>query len=86
LWLVSYLSGLSRLDEAEQAIRSAVELQPTAAGYHQTLTIIEVQRGHAEAALAAAQQVPDQSWQDSAPPSHDRSAMTGATPMLRLGR
>jgi tetratricopeptide (TPR) repeat protein len=86
LWLVSYLSGLSRLDDAKQAIRRAIELQPTAAGYHQTLTIIEVQRGHAEAALAAAQQVPDQSWQDSALPSHDRSTMTGATPMLRLGR
>jgi hypothetical protein len=67
-----FLSGLSRLDDAEQAIRWAIELQPTAAGYHPTLTIIEVQRGQAEAALAAAQQVPDQSWQGSAPPSHDR--------------
>jgi hypothetical protein len=44
LWLISDLSGLSRLDETQQAIRGAIELQPTAAGYHQTLTIIEVQR------------------------------------------
>jgi hypothetical protein len=43
LWLVSNLSGLSCLDETEQAIRGAIELQPTAAGYHQTLTIIELQ-------------------------------------------
>jgi len=66
LWLAVYLSGLNRLDEAEQAIRRAIELQPTAAGYYQQLTIIEVQRGHAEAALAAAQQEPDKSWQDIA--------------------
>jgi TolB-like protein/Tfp pilus assembly protein PilF len=65
-WLAAYLSGLGQLDEADQAIRRAIELQPTAAGYHQQLTVIEVQRGHAQAALAAAQQESDQSWQDSA--------------------
>ena len=64
--LASYLSGLNRLDEAEQAMRRAIELQPTAAGYRQQLTIIEVQRGHAEAALAAAQQEPDRESQDIA--------------------
>jgi TolB-like protein/Tfp pilus assembly protein PilF len=65
-WLAAYLSGVSRLDEAEQAMRRAIELQPTAAGYHQQLTIIEIQRGDAEAAVAAAQQEPDQSWRDIA--------------------
>jgi tetratricopeptide (TPR) repeat protein len=65
-WLASYLSGLNRLDEAERAVRRAIELQPGAAWYHQVLTIIEVQRGNAQAALAAAQQEPPGAWQDSA--------------------
>jgi TolB-like protein/Flp pilus assembly protein TadD len=56
--LAAYLSGLKRLDEAEQAVRRALELQPGAAQYHGQLTIIEIQRGNAEAALAAAQQEP----------------------------
>jgi TolB-like protein/Flp pilus assembly protein TadD len=50
-WLALYLSGLTRFDEAEQAVRKAIELQPGAAWYHQVLTIIEVQRGHSQAAL-----------------------------------
>jgi TolB-like protein/Tfp pilus assembly protein PilF len=65
-WLATYLSGLNRLDEAERAIRTALELQPVAAYYHQRLTIIEIKRGNAEAALAAAQQEPRGSWQDVA--------------------
>jgi TolB-like protein/Tfp pilus assembly protein PilF len=66
IWLAGYLSGLNRLDEAERAIRRALELRPSAESYHQVLTIIEVQRGHAQAALAAAQQEPPGPWQDSA--------------------
>jgi len=65
-WLAAYLSALNRLDEAERAIRRALELQPAAAAYHQQLAIIEIQRGHAQAALAAAQQEPPGYWQDSA--------------------
>src|SRR5262249_22242751 len=61
-----YLSGLNRLDEAERAIRRALELQPGAATYHQRLTIIEIQRGNAQAALAAAQQEVPGPWQDVA--------------------
>ena len=54
-----YLSGLNRLDEAEQAIHKAMALQPAAAlGYQEVLTQIGIQRGDAQAALAAAQQVP----------------------------
>jgi len=63
-WLAIYLSGLNRLDEAEPAIRRAIELQPGAAQYHSTLTIIEIQRGNAQAALAAAQQEPPGLWQE----------------------
>jgi tetratricopeptide (TPR) repeat protein len=62
-WFATYLSGLDRLDEAEAAAHRALELQPAGAGYHTTLTIIEVKRGHAQAALKSAQQEPDQGWQ-----------------------
>jgi tetratricopeptide (TPR) repeat protein len=65
-WLAYYLSGLNRLDEAEQAIRRAIELQPAAAIYHYALTMIEVQRGNVQAALDAAQQEPLGWAQDSA--------------------
>jgi TolB-like protein/Tfp pilus assembly protein PilF len=65
-WLAVYLSALNRLDEAERAIRRAIELQPASSSYYCTLTIIEVQRGHAQAALAAAQQEPPGVWQDVA--------------------
>ena len=64
-WLATYLSGVHRLDEAEGAIRRAIELQPTTTGYHAVLAIIEIQRGNAQAALAAAQQEPPGDWHDS---------------------
>ncbi len=54
--LATYLSGLNRLDEAEWASRRALELQPGGTYYHEQLVVIEIQRGHAQAALAAAQQ------------------------------
>ena len=62
-WLANYLSGLHRLDDAERAILKAIELQPSAAAYHQRLAIVEIQRGHAQAALTAAQQEPPGLWQ-----------------------
>ena len=66
-WLGNYLLGLNRLDEAERAIRRANELQPGMTGSNFALTIIEIQRGHAQAALAAAQQEPPSGgWQDIA--------------------
>jgi serine/threonine-protein kinase len=55
-YLSTYFSALSRLDEAERAIRRAIELQPAAANYHLELATIEIQRGNAQAALDAAQQ------------------------------
>jgi TolB-like protein/Tfp pilus assembly protein PilF len=65
-WLAIYLSAKNSLDEAESAIHKAIELQPTGAQYHGTLTIIEVQRGNAQAALAAAQQEAPGSARDAA--------------------
>jgi TolB-like protein/Tfp pilus assembly protein PilF len=55
-YLAMFLSGLNRLDEAEQAIRRAIELQPGATQYYVWLTHIQIQHGNAQAALAAAQQ------------------------------
>jgi TolB-like protein/Tfp pilus assembly protein PilF len=65
-WLARYLSGDHRLDEAEQAIRKAIELQPTAASVHEELAIILIQRQEAPAALEAAQQEPAGVWQEVA--------------------
>jgi TolB-like protein/Tfp pilus assembly protein PilF len=65
-WLAAYLLALNRLDEAERTIRRAIELQPASSSYYCMLTMIEVQRGHAQAALAAAQQEPVGVWHDVA--------------------
>jgi TolB-like protein len=65
-WLATYLSGVHQLDEAEQAIRKAIELQPMATGFHEELAIILIQRGETAAALQAAQQEPPGVWQDVA--------------------
>jgi TolB-like protein/Tfp pilus assembly protein PilF len=64
--LAVYFLDLNRHDEAERAVRRAIELQPNTLGYHLTLTIIEVKRGDAQAALAAAQQEPHGYFQDGA--------------------
>jgi tetratricopeptide (TPR) repeat protein len=66
IWLAMYLSGVNRLDEAEQAARRAIELQPGAQDFYCTLAIIEIQRGNAQAALAAARQEPPGPYQDIA--------------------
>ena len=65
-FLAYYLSLANRLDEAEQAIHRAIELQPLAEFHHSTLAGIEVQRGNAQAAIAAAQQEPLGHARDSA--------------------
>jgi TolB-like protein/Tfp pilus assembly protein PilF len=56
--LSGYLWAVGRLDESEQACRRAIELQPAAPGSRWQLAAIEIQRSHAQAALAAAQQEP----------------------------
>jgi thioredoxin-like negative regulator of GroEL len=61
-----YLLTENRLDEAEQAIRRAIDLQPGASHFHLDLTRIEIQRGDAKAALAAAHQEPAGLDQDAA--------------------
>ena len=66
LWLAVYLSGLNRLDEAERAIRRAIELQPGAVAYRAQLAVIDIQRGNAQAALADAEQEPPGFWREIA--------------------
>jgi TolB-like protein/Flp pilus assembly protein TadD len=62
--LATYFLGLHRLDEAERAINKAVELQPASEPYRSWLTVIEIQRGNAPAALEAAQQEPPGIFRD----------------------
>jgi tetratricopeptide (TPR) repeat protein len=66
VWLGLYLIPLDRLDEAEAAIRMAIELQPGAAGFYYQLTIVQIQRGNAAAALATARQELPSIFQDIA--------------------
>ena len=59
VWLAWYEARLNRLDEAERAIRRGIELQPNNTGTYVILATIEVMRGNAPAALAAAEQEAD---------------------------
>jgi tetratricopeptide (TPR) repeat protein len=86
-WLANYYLGINRLDEAEQASRRAIELQPAAQSFYVQLSIIEIKRGHAQPALAAAQQEPPGTWKDVALAlaqqiGSDRSAADAALRML----
>jgi len=65
-FLALYLSAIGQQDESKQAVLKAIALQPGGASSHETLAIIEILRGDAKAALAAAQQEPPGSWQDIA--------------------
>ncbi len=85
--LATYLLGLHRLDEAEQAMNKAIELQPASEPFHAWLTVIEIQRGNARAALEAAQQVPagvfrDMSLAFAQQVNGDRSAADSALSTL----
>lgn len=67
LLLATYLTALGGHDiEAEEAIDKAIELQPIATGNYLMLTIIEIRRDNATAALRAAQKEPESFWQDYA--------------------
>jgi TolB-like protein/Tfp pilus assembly protein PilF len=57
-WLASYLGALGRLDEAEAAAKKSVMLAPQQPLSYRELTYIQVLKGNAAAALAAAQKVP----------------------------
>ncbi|HSE11244.1 MAG TPA: tetratricopeptide repeat protein [Rudaea sp.] len=65
-FLALYLSAIGQQDEAKQAVLKAIALQPGGTSFHQTLAIIEILRGDARAALAAARQESPGPWQDLA--------------------
>jgi TolB-like protein/Flp pilus assembly protein TadD len=65
-WLAGYLSVQNRLEEAEVAVRRAIDLQPGGARLHFLLSEIEIRRGNPQAALAAAQQEPPGFFRDTA--------------------
>ncbi len=64
--LARILIGGGRYDEAEATLRKAIELQPAAARLYSYLTMIDVLRGNAAAALQDAQLEPKGFWQDYA--------------------
>lgn len=57
-FLSAYLMALGRLDEAEQAIKKSIALQPTVPGAPLDLARIAILRGDAETALRLARQEP----------------------------
>ena len=65
-WYSAYLSALGRLDDAEAAIRRSLALRPQGNSAWAQLAIIEIQRGDAYAALAAAHNEPEGPWRDIA--------------------
>ena len=64
--LARILIAGGRYDEAEAALRKAIELQPAAARLHAYLTTLDVIRGDAAAALRDAQLEPKGFWRDYA--------------------
>lgn len=65
-YLSVYLTALGQPDEALKAIQTAIGLQSDAATYYEQIAVIEILRGNAEAALAAAQKEPAGPWHDVA--------------------
>jgi serine/threonine-protein kinase len=63
-WLGSYLAALGDLDAARQALETSIGLSPAAADFHEQLVIVDILRGDAKGALAAAEQEPSGVWRD----------------------
>ena len=60
--LASHLTALGRYDEAEAALRKAIELQPQSATNYAQLAIIQILRGKSGAAVELAKQETDPFW------------------------
>ncbi|HWG10901.1 MAG TPA: tetratricopeptide repeat protein [Rhodanobacteraceae bacterium] len=65
-WLSAYLAALGKLDDARQAIGTAIALHPNGTFNYAHLAIIEILRGDAKGALAAALQEPAGGWRETA--------------------
>jgi TolB-like protein/Flp pilus assembly protein TadD len=57
-------AATGRYDEAEAALREALELQPQGAQYHASLAVTQVLRGNAKEAIDSAKQEPDEFWRN----------------------
>src|SRR5207237_5881405 len=57
-----YLTPLGRYDEAEAALRKAIELQPRSAEHYERLAEVQVVRGNPVAAVELAKQETDPFW------------------------
>jgi tetratricopeptide (TPR) repeat protein len=60
------LTALGRYDEAEAALRKAVELQPQSATNHARLAVIQILRGNSGAAVELAKQETNPFWRTDA--------------------
>lgn len=60
--LSHYLAGANKLDASMQAVKRALALRPAAAEFHAWLAVIEILRGHPQAALKTAKAEPDPFW------------------------
>ena len=60
--LALYLTALGRYDEAEAALRKAIELQPQSAQNYMWLAVIQILRGNSGAAVELAKQETDPFW------------------------
>ena len=65
-WYSAWLSAAGRLDDAEEAIRESIKLRPKGSAAWAQLTLIQIQRGDAKAALEAARQEPEGAWREIA--------------------
>ena len=65
-WLPRSIASLGHLDEAEQAIRKAIELASASGIFDASLVVIDVHRGDAKTALADAERALPGIWQDYA--------------------
>ncbi|MBN8735743.1 MAG: hypothetical protein J0H27_05700 [Xanthomonadales bacterium] len=61
-WLSYYLAAAGHLDEARAAIQTAISLRPDGVANYEQLAVIEILRGDAAGALAAAQKEPPGIW------------------------
>ena len=66
IWYSGYLTADGRLQDAEQAARRALDLQPSASGYWMQVVVIDILRNDPKAALVAAHHEPEDVWRDAA--------------------
>ena len=62
--LASQLTHVGQYDDAESALRKAIELQPAAQNIHYSLSLLALLRGQPDVALREAQLEPEGIWRD----------------------